>query len=97
MANSWIARKMVKKSPVTENERERIDIGFNEYINQIALDIYNRYLNPDGFCRSTCFKYAHSTGISENTAIERKQKTFEALINGITNKITAFIVDSGTE
>lgn len=96
MANSWIARKMVKKHPDTENERERIDIGFNEYINQIALDIYNRYLNPDGFCRSTCFKYT-SPNVSENTAIERKKKTFEALINGITNKINAFIVDSETE
>lgn len=92
-----IKRYFVKKIPVTEDERERIDIGFNEYISQIALDIYNRYLDPDGFCRSTCFKYAYGTNHNENDAVAYKKEGFRLLTFGIAKKINDFLVNSEIE
>lgn len=81
--NGYITKKMVRKGNIVNGQTEYPTL--NDYINYIAVDIYNRFLDPNGFSKSTGFNVrANST---------RKTSIFYNIIMGISNKISNYLID----
>lgn len=83
MPKGFITRKMVQKGDIVSGQTEYPTL--NEYINDIVVDIYNRFFDQNGFSKST--------GFNVRTTPIKKASIFSYIIKGISDKISNYLID----
>lgn len=83
MAKGYITRKMIKKGNIVTGQQSYQSL--NDYINDIVVDIYNRFFEPNGFSKST--------GFNVRAASSRKTSIFYYIIMGISDNISNYLIN----